>query len=73
MDVFRERLKEIVEQGGKAKSALSGFCGRNHNTLRRYIRGESEPTLKSLIYIAKHFDISIDYLAGLSDNPNIQK
>lgn len=73
MDEFRERLKGLVAREEKAKSALSGLCGRNHNTFRRYIRGESEPTLKSLIYIAKHFDVSIDYLAGLSDNSSIQK
>ena len=36
---------------------------------RRYECGESEPTLSTLIRLADYFHVSLDYLAGRTDDP----
>ena len=36
-------------------------------TYQRYERGESEPQLSTLIRIADFYGVSLDYLAGRSD------
>lgn len=36
---------------------------------RRYECGDSEPTLSTFLQIAEYFRVSLDYLAGRSDDP----
>lgn len=40
------------------------MCGLNPDAVRRYERGEAEPTLSSLILLADYFEVSLDYLTG---------
>ena len=43
-------------------------------TYQRYEYGEREPSLSTLIKLADYFNVSLDYLAGRTDepvNPNI--
>ncbi len=43
------------------------------NTISRYESGEREPGISELILIADYFNISIDYLLGRTDNPQINR
>ena len=45
----------------------------NQNTISRYENGEREPSIRDLIKIADYFNVSVDYLIGRTDNPNMQK
>lgn len=45
----------------------------NQNTISRYENGEREPSIRDLIKIADYFNVSVDYLVGRTDNPNMQK
>lgn len=45
----------------------------NQNTVSRYETGEREPGIDELIRIADYFNVSVDYLIGRTDNPNLQK
>jgi len=38
--------------------------GLSSDTLRRYERGEAEPTMESLRKIADYYHVSTDYLMG---------
>lgn len=40
------------------------------NSISRYETGEREPGIAELIRIADFFGVSVDYLLGLTDNPN---
>lgn len=64
---FRERLQQLREKKRISRKVLSELCGLNSDTVRRYERGEREPTLHSLVVIAEYFDVSIDYLVGRCD------
>lgn len=61
---FRVRVRQLREKKGISRKVLSELCGLNSEAVRRYERGEAEPTMHSLVAIAEFFDVSLDYLVG---------
>jgi transcriptional regulator with XRE-family HTH domain len=61
---FSHRLQELRERKRISRKVLSELCGLNSDAVRRYERGEAEPTLHSLVAIAEYFEVSVDYLIG---------
>lgn len=61
---FRNRLQQLRERKRISRIVLSELCGLHPDAVRRYERGESEPTMDSLVAIADFFEVSIDYLVG---------
>ena len=45
----------------------------SQNTISRYENGEREPGIAELIRIADYFHVSIDYLVGRTDSPEMNK
>ena len=66
---FPERLRMLRERRRVSRYVVSELCGLNRSAIRRYERGEREPGLKELVSIADYFEVSLDYLTGLTDNP----
>ena len=64
---FRQRLQHLREKKRISRKVLSELCGLNSDAVRRYERGEVEPTLNSLVAIAEYFEVSVDYLIGKCD------
>ena len=65
--IFRQRLQQLREKKRISRIVLSELCGLSPDVVRRYERGEAEPTLKSLIALAEFFEVSVDYLIGRCD------
>jgi len=65
------RLKEIRKSKGISQLKLALDLNTNQNTISRYETGEREPGIAELIKIADYFDISVDYLLGRTDKPEI--
>lgn len=63
-NVFPQRLRKLREQEGKSRVVLSQLCGLPDGAIRKYERGEVKPNLDSIIAIANHFSVSVDYLIG---------
>lgn len=61
---FRRRLQHLREKKRISRIVLSELCGLSSDAVRRYERGEAEPSLKSLIALAEFFEVSVDYLIG---------
>lgn len=66
-NVFGERLKKIRTKYKETQEQLAEVLNTNRTTIFRYENG-SMPQLPVLIKIAKHYNISLDYLCGLIDN-----
>lgn len=64
MTTFPRRLQTLREKQRISRKVLSELCGLAPDAVRRYERGEAEPTLSSLILLADYFDIPIDDLIG---------
>lgn len=62
--LFSKRLRNLREQQRISRRVLSELCGLNPDAVRRYERGEMEPTMASLTALADYFEVSLDYLTG---------
>ena len=65
--VNMRRLKELREQRRLNQEGLAMKLSVSQSTISAYEVGERTPDLDTLINIATVFDVSIDYLVGLSD------
>ena len=66
-------LKKLRKEKGISQLKLAMDLNMTQNTISRYETGEREPGINELIKIADYFNISVDYLLGRTDNPNINK
>ena len=69
---FKDRFKELRLKS-QLTQALLYHLNVNDRTIRRYESGEIQPTAPAIIKIAKYFEVSVDYLLGLTDNPEIKR
>lgn len=65
--LFCERLKELRKERKLGQIALAEKLGVGKSVISAWELGKCEPSLSNLIAIAKFFDVSTDYLAGLED------
>lgn len=65
--VFAARLRELIRDTKTTQKDLEKAIGAAKNTVSAYAHGLCSPTLPILVRIAKHFDVSMDYLTGLTD------
>lgn len=66
-EVFRQRLQRLREQRQISRKVLSELCGLNTDAVRRYERGEAEPTISSVVALADELGVSVDYLLGRTE------
>lgn len=66
MAEFAVRLQQLRESKKPVRSrkVTSELCGLPPDAIRRYERGEAEPTLSSLLLIADYFGVTLDELTG---------
>ena len=62
---FAENLKELRLEKGVGQVELAEKIGVSKGIISLWENGKREPTLSSLIALAKYFDISIDTLVGI--------
>lgn len=65
------RLKELRKQRKISQLKLALDLNMNQNTISRYETGEREADYATLIKIANYFNVSVDYLLGRTDYPNM--
>lgn len=66
---FNTRLKELKEKNNLSNQELASAIGISVRGLQFYLSGTKEPTLNKLILLAKYFNVSLDYIVGISDDP----
>ncbi len=67
------RLKELRTSKGISQLKLALDLGMNQNSISRYENHEREADYATLIKFADYFNVSLDYLLGRTNNPNIQR
>lgn len=66
-----DRLKALRETEGLSQEDLADQLGISEPQIWRYEKGESAPRADVLTKIATFFDVSADYILGLSDTPGV--
>lgn len=67
MKVFAERLKGLREEKGLSQEKLAKLLGIAHGAISFWELGKRVPSFENAIIIAKFFNVSLEYLAGLED------
>ena len=61
------RLKELREEKGLTQKEVAAQLGLHSVTYLHYEKDQREPPLTVLMQMALFFDVSTDYLLGLTD------
>ncbi len=70
---LHERLVELKTKRGILQKDIANGLDISLRAYQYYERGEREPSASVLIALADFFDVSVDYLLGRTDNPNLNK
>lgn len=68
---WNKRIKDLREDNDLTRAQLAKKLDISERTLSRYENGEYEPTIGILIKLSLMFNVSIDYIAGIKDNIEI--
>ena len=67
--IFQERLKQIRIANELTLERFGKLFGISKQSTSRWETGINLPTINKLYEIAMYFNVSSDYLLGLSDDP----
>ena len=66
---FSERIIQLKNERKLLQKDIASSVGLSLRAYQYYEKGQKEPTLSVLLRLADYFDVSLDYLVGLSDTP----
>jgi len=69
MATFGERLKELRFHSHRTQKQVADDLGMTFSALSQYETGKRKPKNDVLMHLASYFNVSVDYLLGLDDNP----
>lgn len=69
MSTFAERLTELRERTNKKRQEVADDLNISRASLEFYEKGKRKPDIDVLLKIAKYYNVSTDYLVGLSSAP----
>ena len=62
------RIKDLREDADLSQKQISEIINMHKTTYARYETGQREIPLNIAVLLAKHYKVSLDYLAGLTNN-----
>lgn len=65
---FYQRLKDLRTDKDKTQAQLAQILSMQTTQYRRYERGERELPLEIAIALAQYYNVSVDYIAGLTND-----
>lgn len=66
-----EKINELINKSNRSASGIFKELQIPHNALTEWKKGKAKPSAEALSKIADYFDVSVDYLLGRTDVPNI--
>ena len=70
---FAKRLKELRLANGETQKDLANAIEVGRTTISEYESGKIVPKQEGLLRIANHFNVSVDYLTGVSNERATRK
>lgn len=62
-----DRMRDLREEKGVSQEELAAALGITRLSVGNYERGQRKPDAEMIVKIARYFDVSADYLLGLSE------
>lgn len=69
--IFHERFLELIEARGVTAYKLSKETGLSQALISQWKNGKQIPTADKLLIVAEYFNVSMDYLMGRTDRPEL--
>jgi len=66
---YYQRLRDLREDADKTQAEIAEVLNMKQNQYSRYERGERELPMHHFMTLAKYYNVSLDYLAGLTHVP----
>lgn len=70
-EIFRQRLRNLRSKIGLSQQKTADGIGMTKVGYQNYEAGRQTPNFIMLPRLAKYFNVSTDYLLGLSDEPQL--
>ncbi len=70
---FSDRLKELKQSHSTTQKEISKSANISDRAYRNLESGVSVPNMNTLILIAEFYNVSLDYLVGRTNNPEVNK
>lgn len=67
MLIFSQRLRQLRKESGLTQVELAQKLNLTQQSYTRYEYGTGEPSLETLVRLAEIFEVSTDYLLGITD------
>lgn len=64
------RIRDLREDANLSQRQIAEIIHMHKTTYTRYETGEREIPLNIAILLAKYYNVTLDYIAGLSDSKN---
>jgi transcriptional regulator with XRE-family HTH domain len=71
--MFGKRLKELRKKNELTQSDLARIINVSPSTIGMYERENRQPTVETLNHLANHFEVTVDYLLGRTNQRNFNK
>ena len=66
---YYQRLKDIREDNDKTQKEIAAYLNMDQSNYAKYENGKNMMGIDKYIKLAKYYNISLDYLAGIVDSP----
>lgn len=63
-----DRIRDLREDSDKTQAELADYIGTSTHHYGKYERGTAEIPFERAIMLAKYYNVSLDYIAGLTNN-----
>lgn len=73
MSVILERIFALMNESGKSDYAIRKETGIKNSVISEWRAGRSNPSTNTIITLANYFNVSADYILGLSDEKTTLK
>lgn len=72
MKIFAERLRKVREEKGESREDLGKALGVSVSQISEMENDRKGTTLEKLTALSRHYNVSADYLLGLTDRPEMR-
>ena len=73
---FSEHFSELRTDNDIKQKEIAQYLNVSVSTVSHYEKGLNSPDLRTLVLLARYFDVTLDYLCGITDyrsNPTLDK
>ena len=70
---YIQRMRNLREDSDKTQQQIADYLGTSQTMYARYERGANELPIHDLLALCKYYNVSADYILGLSDKKTVLK